>query len=480
MGDKNETEEKVLSSFQMLLDMQRPWGEFREFQSQSPEVLKMRGRLGDYSLFPKVKMFVTLLCTEFLNDLNLFQPRIILSRNFVNNNIGNDGWFIIESIEAIDRSFSDSLKPIKKVFDIRHTAQAAQLLLGLDDYRSAKRMIDSIINTKKINNAFPSKVNDSKEDLPATLHCCEVLNKLNLDSFSPLMSDQEFTSFKRKIQQCKQTSLNWIVEQASINDYLWGINEDEKMVDEAFWTSIVLYRLGDVLLDNGHSQLVEKVVDNLFKRLDGNHFKARLSDKDYELTLMVINAINKINKTIPIIPELFLRPVKEYILNQWDINTLEVGENCFFLMSDESFPEIIMDHHATFYNYLEDNPIPPSGDLENRLLLAIMDEVNYLGNLYNGFSQEQYEYVAIWTRTKERMRELYRYYVMSNPKQEDLIIIDKIVNSNAKELQKYLSELILDNPNKIVKQLDYNNAYANWGSFAGAFFSQVSKSLMYG
>lgn len=134
--DTQDFEKKLIEigivCFQQLLNFQTPWGEWGESGHDHAERLKRVGRersLLQINKLPKPNMFRTLLGIETLTNItkNRFQSRIDLAFQWIEQQF-KGGWFLAW-MEGATAPSSDVPKVIRKIPDVRHTAQAAYVTI---------------------------------------------------------------------------------------------------------------------------------------------------------------------------------------------------------------------------------------------------------------------------------------------------------------------------------------------------------------
>lgn len=484
----NDIKDKILRTMQKILDMQRPWGEWREFFAQSQKELQTRGRFRSYSMIPKTKMFVTLLSTELIYNLfdDKFIDRIKLSLDFAQKNI-KEGLFQVLSESNIDLSYSTTIRSLEYIKDVRHTAQGLQLMYEFYDkvYKNNfyPNIIDNILKgIKKIATLneheyfFPDELNRENPGLGGTLHCIELLYKFDLNKFKNYLSPADFNELNNTIIRRRQNAIDWFINYAKKNNNSWGLNELK--TDRAWWTSVILLRIGDILFKHDY-KFLEKVINQLKLERQGDHWKGEIPEKNFETTAQVLCALNNFKEDYKIETGIYER-AQNYIFKNWNFESLQVGEACCVILSNQENLELIRANLDKFYNYFQ-NEIPSverKKYLKRSFLLSIEDELMYLSALKKGYENKHSNYPVAWKEARYRLEKMIEYFLFIPYKNPVNDFVEKIINYDDEQLDEQIQKSIkseLDNPDnqKMLiswfKDHDVFNISSLVGTFLGAF-----------
>ncbi len=230
-----------LDAFQRILDTQAPWGEW-DVRARSPEFLRVIGR-EEYvgTVVPKPNFFPTLFALETLLPWRgAYASRIDRAVSWARGTM-QDGWVHAYRQEPISLYPGSDLLLIRKVADIRHTAQAAimEVLYGPPDSELLV-MVENLLSIQQSDGAWPEVLGGQHSE-PYTITCCSRSLMLHWDRLAPLGSGPRKRALRERCRSAVRLSDDWLF---GVIEGLGNSQSDLRLVT---W---VVTHLGDHLRDN--------------------------------------------------------------------------------------------------------------------------------------------------------------------------------------------------------------------------------------
>jgi hypothetical protein len=395
--------------FQWVLDFQTPWGEWGDSGYNYEERLRRIQRqhvLSHRGMLAKPNMFRTLLGLETISWLaeDRFRSRRDLAFKWIDQQV-NEGWFWAWVAEGTTIDPDHSYKEIHKAEDIRHTAQAALVDIK---FRTLKvttiKTLENLLGCQT-EGGWPESLSMRKSPkLISTVYVAELLYAISHERFQKQLTQLGRDDLNSKVQAALNRARGWLIERNQEQGGLW---------EKTFRTTIVLQRIGRVLVSDYHG-LIMSTVNRLYEIRDGiTWVDEQETDPEkremtrFPTTVRVVSCLMLLSKHGLVIDKSVLSSARDYLIDKFSPELLDAPDFAYLLQivcRDPQQVEAVRNYQ--YYDYLNASESPHSSQRERvgSLLNTWWNlSVERLGRLQRGVELNVQDYKSVYQEEMSKL-----------------------------------------------------------------------------